>query len=229
MNCIIIDDDSMFQQLLIQYLKKESIEVVSCFNDAAEAVNYVNTNDIDLIFLDIHMPQMNGIQFLETINNKYPKIILTTSDSSFALDAYKFNVSGYLVKPFSYADFKKAFDKANYYIIESEKEKSKSDKTIYIKKAGARVKIDKNTVQYIQCIGDYATIYTKSEKFILHGSMKEMEKIFPSPDFVRVHRSYIINSNIINIIEDDSITYGDISIPIGKTYKQQVYSILKIK
>jgi DNA-binding LytR/AlgR family response regulator len=226
MNCIIIDDDPIFQELLSQYLSKEEIQIKGKFENASLAISFLNKNEVDLIFLDLFMPEMTGHEFLDTIHPT-PQVILTTSDPSFALESYKFNVVGYLVKPFTFASFKKAIDKVTSKMVKDSISFNESNQ-IFIKKGNALNSLLKKDILYIECVGDYANIFTEKEKLILHGSMKELENIFTEPEFIRVHRSYIIRLEKVKKIQDDIIEINGNPIPIGKTYKQELYKKLNI-
>lgn len=226
MKCIIIDDDILFQEVLIQYLKKENTTPIAKFDRAFPAIDFIKNNPIDLIFLDLQMPEITGPEFLNMLHPNLPYIILTTSDPSFALEAFQYNISGYLVKPFSYPKFKMAFDKVQNSIQLNEL-KEENDH-LFVKKGNAHHRVDKSEIIYLECIGDYAKIITLNESFIIHGSMKELERIFSAPEFIRVHRSFIVRKNQIRIIEEEGITIQDKSIPIGKTYRQDVFKKLNI-
>lgn len=226
MNCIIIDDDPLFQEVLSQYLKKENITPLAKFERAFPVIEFIKKNTVDLIFLDLQMPEITGPEFLKLLHPKLPCIILTTSDPSFALEAFQYNVSGYLIKPFSYPKFKMSFDKVQSSLQLTEL-KEENDH-LFVKKGTAHHRVDKSDIIYLECNGDYANIITSKEKYILHGSMKELERIFSEPEFIRVHRSFIVRKNQIRLIKDESITIQEKSIPIGKTYRQEVFKKLKI-
>lgn len=223
--CVIVDDDAIARAILREYISKDSeLELIEEFSNPVQAINYVSTHEFDLLFLDIEMPEMTGIQFVELLNDKLPQIIFTTSYQDFAINAYQYNVSGYLVKPFQFAAFCKAVIK----VKDSLKESRFNNNILFVKNGSAISKLDVNDLGLIECIGDYVNLYTSDNKYTIHSTMKAMEKRFSSDEFIRVHRSYIIRIDRIEAIEDDAITFGKKTIPIGKTYKAEVYSRLKI-
>ncbi|MBN8694745.1 MAG: response regulator transcription factor [Bacteroidetes bacterium] len=229
LKCVIIDDDPTARLLLKQYISKDSeLDLLNEFNNPTEALNYVNNTDFDLLFLDIEMPEMTGIEFIELLNKKLPQTIFTTSYKDFAINAFKYNVTGYLIKPVEYPAFCNAILKVKDNIKESKTQKSNKDSVLFIKNGDTIAKLNIKDLGLIECIGDYVNLYTSDQKFTIHSTMKAMEKKFSSEEFIRVHRSYIIRIDKIEVIEDDSIRYGKKNIPIGKTYKTQVYSRLNI-
>jgi two-component system response regulator LytT len=228
MNCIIIDDHKLSRDILEKHLSKfEEVELVAQFENPSEAISFLKKNTIDLIFLDVEMPEMTGMEFLEHLNDPKIAIILTTSHSEFAIDAYKYNVSGYLLKPIKFDLFSLAikkvldnqFSNPNFEINED---------TIFIKEDKAIIKIKKSDIFLIECIGDYVSVYSKNKKHIIHSSMKAMEKRFPSKEYLRTHRSFIVRIDAIDDIENDTIAIGEKLIPIGKTYKSTVYKRLNV-
>lgn len=227
LKCIIIDDDALMRQILKEMISKNSdLSLVDEFENAVDAINYLKKNKIDLIFLDIEMPKMTGMEFLDAFNMNLPQVIITTSHETFATKAFQYDVSGYLVKPIKSSDFHKAVEKA---LKQAEKkEKNGSEKIFFVKKGSTIKKVSINDIILVECIGDYVTIYTESEKFTIHSTMKAIEEKLDHPMFMRVHRSYIVRIDKIEEIEDDSMSFGKKIVPIGKTYKQEVYSKLHL-
>lgn len=225
-NCVVIDDDEMMRMVLKQFISKHpDLKFVQEFSNALEAFNFVKQNEIDLIFLDLEMPEMSGMEFLETYNSLLPNIIITTSHEDFAIKAFQYNVSGYLIKPVTFNSFNKTILKA----ITGPKKVINSNvdgDLVFVKKGSTIKKINTKDIFLIECIGDYVNLFTETEKFTLHMTMKQMESKFSDNQFLRVHRSYIVRIDKIEEIEDDSISFGKRIIPIGKTYKQEVLSRL---
>lgn len=224
--CVIIDDDAMSRMILKEFISKDSeLELIKEFENPIEALNFVKDNSFDLLFLDIEMPEMTGIEFIELLNNKIPQTIFTTSYTDFAINAFQYNVSGYLVKPFQFNLFCKAVLK----VKESLQNKQAALKDyFFIKNGSAIVKLDIKELKLIECIGDYVNLYSGNNKYTIHSTMKAMESKFSGDDFLRVHRSYIVRIDKIQEIEDDCILFEKRSIPIGKTYKNEVYTKLKL-
>lgn len=221
--CVIIDDDKMMRTILSQFISKHpGLKLIGEFEGALDAITFVQKEKPDILFLDLEMPEFSGKDFLETYGREMQNVIITTSHHQFAVKAFEFNVTGYLTKPFSIADFNKAIKKVE---DNQAKQKSKSvseTDTIFVKKASAIKKIKLSDIYLIECVGDYVTLYTDKEKFTLHATMKAMEEKFPSEQYLRIHRSFIVRIDRIDEIEDDTVSFGSKIVPIGKTYKQEV-------
>jgi len=227
MRCVIIDDDPFARKILTGFVNQtEGLELIAEFENAILAVNFLNSNKVDFILLDIEMPEMTGIELIKALGSQLPQVILTTSYTGFAIESYNYNVAGYLVKPISYANFLLAIQKLN----KSNVATSKDNQTeyLFVKKDSTIVKLNKNEILYIECIGDYASIFTKSAKYLLHTTMKAILDKLPESDFMRIHRSFIVRIDKIDEIEDDAACINDKQIAIGKTYKQAVYKRLDI-
>jgi len=230
MKSIIIDDDKMSRDILAKFIENFSdLDLIEQFENPVEAMSYLNKNDVDLIFLDIEMPQMTGMQFIELLNEKLPQVILTSSHEQFAIDAFKYNVTGYLLKPLDYNEFCKAVLKAQNNHKKEGTLVQKNDNILFVKYGNSIEKLNKSDLIMIECLGDYANLITKEKKtYTVHATMKSLEKKFSEADFMRVHRSYIVRIDAIEKIEDDAIIFGRKTVPIGKTYKQQVYQKLNM-
>jgi DNA-binding LytR/AlgR family response regulator len=228
MKSIIIDDNEIALLATQQcVLKAEQIKLLKTFNNALQALSYIASNQVDLIFLDIEMPELNGIEFIKAMKHPHPLIVLTTSHPEFALEAYEHNVLDYLVKPIALPRFLNAVAKAQAMFEKHNIDKIEND-IIFIKKGNIIVKVNKSDVLWIEGLGDYVTLNTEKEKFIIHSTMHAIEQKFASNEFIRVHRSFIIRIDRINNIEDNCISYYDKFIPIGKTYREAVYKRLNL-
>ena len=228
MKSIIIDDNEIALLATQQcVLKAEQIKLLKTFNNALQALSYIASNQVDLIFLDIEMPELNGIEFIKAMKHPHPLIVLTTSHPEFALEAYENNVLDYLVKPIALPRFLNAVAKAQAMFEKHNIDKIEND-IIFIKKGNIIVKVNKSDVLWIEGLGDYVTLNTEKEKFIVHSTMHAIEQKFASNEFMRVHRSFIIRIDRINNIEDNCISYYDKFIPIGKTYREAVYKRLNL-
>jgi DNA-binding LytR/AlgR family response regulator len=228
MKSIIIDDNEIALLATQQcVLKAEQIKLLKTFNNALQALSYIASNQVDLIFLDIEMPELNGIEFIKAMKHPHPLIVLTTSHPEFALEAYEHNVLDYLVKPIALPRFLNAVAKAQAMFEKHNIDKIEND-IIFIKKGNIIVKVNKSDVLWIEGLGDYVTLNTEKEKFIVHSTMHAIEQKFASNEFIRVHRSFIIRIDRINNIEDNCISYYDKFIPIGKTYREAVYKRLNL-
>jgi DNA-binding LytR/AlgR family response regulator len=224
MNCIIIDDDIMSRRIIEEFvMRTEQLHLLSSYENAVDAINaFNNDDDIDLIFLDIEMPEMSGIDFLETLTNP-PQIIIISSKEKYALDAFNYDVTDYLLKPISYSRFFKAINKAN---VRFKNKVDTKDDEIFIKKNSALVRLKYEEILWVEALENYVIFNTFKDKYTIHFTMKAIEQKLPSNRFSRVHRSYIVNTRSINVIEDNSVIIktqeGPKSIPIGKSYKDKL-------
>ena len=227
MNCIIIDDDKLSRRIVEEFVTKtESLDLVASFETAVEAIAMLKSADIEiqLIFLDIEMPEMSGIDFLDTLKN-LPQIIIISSKEKYALNAFEYDVTDYLLKPISYSRFYKAVDKA---IARSSKNRidSVGKDEIFIKKNSSLVRLKYDDILWVEALENYVIFNTYTDKYTIHFTMKAIEQKLPTAKFTRVHRSFIVNTSSINIIEDNAIIIktegGNRTIPIGKSYKDKL-------
>jgi len=232
MNCIIVDDDSFLRIIIENFVKKtESLNLLCSLSSAVEAVNLLNQNEnIDLIFLDIEMPEMTGIDFLNALKT-LPQIIIVSSKDKYALAAFEYDVTDYLLKPFDYSRFYKAVQKA---LERQEKNRlhAKSEE-IFIKQNNSLVKLKYSNILWVEAMENYVLINTFDEKYTIHFTMRAIEEKLPQKEFMRVHRSFIINVGSIQSIEDKAIyikTHDKKKncIPIGKSYKDKLLKELKV-
>ncbi len=225
MNCIIIDDDKLSRKVVEEFVNRtDGLNLINSFENAVSAINVFNEDaDIDLIFLDIEMPEMSGIDFLETLKNP-PQIIIISSKDKYALSAFEYDVTDYLLKPITYGRFFKAVDKANERYKQS-KIDSKGEE-IFIKKNSALVRLRYEDILWVEALENYVIFNTFSDKYTIHFTMKAIEQKMPSNKFTRVHRSFIVNTSSIKVIEDNAIVIktkeGNKTIPIGKSYKDKL-------
>ncbi len=232
MNCIIIDDDSFVRKITEDFVKKtESLTLLHSLSSAVEAINVLNSNaNIELIFLDIEMPEMSGIDFLNALNN-LPQIIIISSKDKYAIDAFEYDVTDYLLKPFTYSRFCKAVNKAQER-QEKSRLHSKGDE-IFIKHNSSLIKLKYSDILWVEAMENYVIINTFTEKYTIHFTMRAIEEKLPPKQFVRVHRSFIVNVGSIHSIEDNAIHIktGDKArntIPIGKSYKDKLLKDLNV-
>lgn len=208
------------------YKKTPFLELVYESNSAIDALQYLQKKDADLIFLDIQMPDLTGMQFMRIIQNEIP-VILTTAYSEYALEGYEHHVIDYLLKPISFDRFYKAADKARTMTVKPEKPVDNDFKTnavsndfIFIKTDNKLVKVSFDEILYVEGLKDYLSLVTKNEKLITLQSLKNMEELLPLKDFIRVHKSYIIAINKIDTLEKNRVFIGDAVIPVGETYRE---------
>lgn len=223
---IIIDDEPLAHELIenfcgmLPHLKLEK----HCYN-AMEAIQFLNDNSIDFMFLDINMPKLNGLDFLRTLS-KPPKTIITTAYKEHAIEGFELNVVDYLLKPFSFERLVKAVNK----VVQTE-QKTLETKGISALQEGHRffIKGDKkyhqiasDEILYIEAYGNYTKIFFKNEMIVSHEKISSFEELLPQDSFLRVHKSFIVAVDKIKLIEGNRIQVGDNKIPIGETYKSSI-------
>ncbi|MDD4116333.1 MAG: LytTR family DNA-binding domain-containing protein [Massilibacteroides sp.] len=234
LTCAIIDDEPLAVSLLESYVLRTSfLELKGTYNSAIEATEELTNQSVDLLFLDIQMPELSGMEFSRIINTD-TRIIFTTAFTQYALDSYKVNALDYLLKPINYADFLKSANKALQWYELSRKpktniepEKAEAD-SIFVKTEYKLVRIELSKILYIEGLKDYVKIYTENE---LHPvlsliTLKTMEEILPESRFIRVHRSFIVQAEKIKVIERNRIVFGKEYIPISDSYKQAFMDFL---
>lgn len=227
--CIIIDDEYPARVLLSDYIKNlPQLELVKSFKNPMEAMETLNTGDVDLVFLDIQMPGLTGIEFLKSLRNK-PMIIFTTAYPEYALEGYSLDVIDYLLKPITFDRFVQAVNKAselhklrnqNSDKKESGKETSVED-FIQIKSGPKTHRVRISEIYYIEGLREYVTYVLKDQKIISLESLRNLEVSLPD-NFLRVHKSFIINKDKVEVLEGNQLQIKDRKIPIGKSYKEKV-------
>jgi two-component system response regulator LytT len=218
--CIIIDDEILAREVLsILILKSEKLLLLEQFSNAIDAIKYLNSNKVDLIFLDIHMPNFSGFDFVETIKNP-PKVILVTIDKNFALEAFNYNcISDYLIKPVLEERFNKAINRITIKRENSHAPLNLNDssvKEIYVNIDKRLIKIEVSLINFIQANGDYILIKAEGTNYTVHTTLKKIEDKLPKTSFLKIHRSYIINMNKIIDIQDSTVLIGKDLIPVSK-------------
>ncbi|QEC69805.1 response regulator transcription factor [Panacibacter ginsenosidivorans] len=227
--CIIVEDEVLAQQVIQSHLQKaERFELVGVCNNAMEAQALLNKYEVDLMFLDIQLPGMTGLNFLRSLNNP-PLVVLTTAYAEYALESYEFNVIDYLLKPISFDRFSKTISKIvdGKFVLQNKTESGDvTGDHIFIKSNSKFFKIDFPDIIYIEGMKDYLKIHTQENILVTHQTMQEMEQLLPSKQFIRVHKSYIIAVAHIKSIYGNSIEMGKATIPIGISYKEKVMNLI---
>lgn len=224
--CIIIDDEQMSREILgVMLADKKNIELVASFPNAIEAMKYMNKNQVDLIFLDIHMPNFSGIDFIQTIKNP-PLIVFVTIDENFAIDAFEYDcIVDYLVKPIQSDRFNRSISRVYKKLIDTQQTDNtinfdddikKSNSEIYVNINSKLIKIGIDTINTIQAQGDYINIKTTDTNHVVHTQLKKIKDKLPSSKFLQIHRSHIINVDKIIDIEDNTVLIGKEILPISK-------------
>ncbi|UOY09099.1 response regulator transcription factor [Muricauda sp. SCSIO 64092] len=225
MNCIIVEDQPPAQRILQKYIgEMGSLSLKATFSDALRAMEYLKTEPVDIVFLDIHLPKLSGMDFMKTVPNP-PSIILTTAFSEYALESYEFNVVDYLLKPFSFQRFVKAVSKVpqrNVILPPEHKEidDSPSKTEIYIKLGYAHIKIAIDDIYHISSDSDYSEIITVNKKYISSEPLRSWMETLPKNRFYRIHKSHIVNlKKIEKIVGNQVCLQGGQKLPIGRAYK----------
>lgn len=227
--CAVVDDEPLALGLMASYVKKTPfLELVGAYSSAVQAMQEMHDHPVDLIFLDIQMPELNGLDYSRMIPQQ-TRVVFTTAFNQYALDGYKVNALDYLLKPISYPDFLQAANKAQewFNLIERSQQPENTEKeediqSIFIKSEYKLIQIELKNILYIEGLKDYVKIYEENapKPIMSLMSMKAMEEMLPSDRFMRVHRSYIVQKEKIRIIEHNRIVFGNTYIPIGDSYKQ---------
>ena len=244
LTCAIIDDEPLAVKLLENYVNKTPfLELKGTYNSALNALSELNTNPVDLLFLDIQMPELNGMEFSRILETE-TRIIFTTAFSQYALDSYKVNALDYLLKPISYPDFLKSTQKAlQWYELVKQTQQSSEKETeplsspaatkqniesIFIKTEYKLIQVELKKILYIEGLKDYVKIFIEDEPHPVLSlmSMKAMEEQLPDDRFVRVHRSFIVQPEKIRVIERNRIVFGKTFIPISENYKPRFIEFL---
>jgi DNA-binding LytR/AlgR family response regulator len=235
LKCIIVDDEPLALALLSDYVGKfTGLELIAATSDPVKALQLVKIASPDLIFLDMQMPELNGVQFLKILQQRV-MVIITTAYSEYALDGYEHHVVDYLLKPIMPDRFMIAVEKAqqrhdsNYAVSLKEKEHDRSSRPafIFIKTDHRTVKVDLADIYYLEGARDYVIIHTISDQILTAQSMKNLEELLPFDQFIRVHKSYIIALSKINYIERSRIAIKDQLIPVSDSYKESFLNIMK--
>jgi DNA-binding LytR/AlgR family response regulator len=233
LTCAIIDDEEINRLTLEHYISlTDSLQLVVSLDDALQGLNYFRAgNRVDVLFLDVQMPQLSGLDMLRVLPDP-PIVILTTAHEDFAVDAFDLRVTDYLVKPFDYARFSRAVQRALQQhtapvavaAAAPAAPVSPPDNDLFVKVNNKMVRINFDDVIYIEALSDYVIIVTEKQKYIVYTTMKALDARLPFDHFVRVHRSYILNMRRIEAIEDGSaVVPGGHHVPIGKSYQEAFF------
>lgn len=222
LKCMIIDDDEISLQIIEKYIEKtENLTLASSHSTPVEARKELsNNNTIDILFLDVEMPEESGFDMLDLLVEK-PHIILISSKANYALDAFEYDITDFLLKPVSYPRFQKAIFKV-VEIINSTLNIPSAYEEVFVKHNQRLIKIAVGDILWIESIGDYVEIHTTERKYIAHTTMKALEKKLAFAKFIRVHRSYIVKLSNIQEIEEGTVVINKKLIPIGKAYRENL-------
>jgi DNA-binding LytR/AlgR family response regulator len=185
-----------------------------------EAYNLINSQQIDLIFLDIEMPGMTGLELTKNLGAKSPLIVFTTAKKDYAVEAFELNVVDYLVKPVTSSRFLQAVERANETIASDKEEvKVEEQEFVFVKDNGILKRINVDDILYLEAMGDYVKVHTSQKFHVLHATLKSIEEKLPASKFIRVHRSYIVSLSKIDFIQEGVISIGKATVPVADTYR----------
>jgi len=231
--CLIIDDEPLAQRVIERYAEKISfIEIVCKCSNAIEAIEVLYNQKIDIIFLDINMPKLTGIEFLKSLKTP-PLVIITTAYAEFAVQSFELDVVDYLMKPFSFDRFLKAIHKAEEILgnrripKEMYEPENSGDDFIFIKSSKKTYKINRKEILYIEALGDYVKIFLLDKMIVSYQSLKNMENLLPPAQFPRIHKSYIISLSKVELIEGNQVKIKDKKIPIGTNFKTEFDQLIR--
>jgi len=233
MNCIIVDDDPVWLRTLEEFVgKSSSLTLVGSYSDSLSARNLLmSRSDIELIFLDIEMPEMDGFDFLSSLENP-PHIIFVSGSEEYAYKAFNYNGIDYLLKPITYPRFCRAVEKIMKYYAPRSVPSAAGEEEIFIKKGSSLVRLKLKEILFVEALENYVSVNTRDEKYTIHFTMRGIEQQLPSSLFVRIHRSYLVNKSVIRSITENSLTIaigGNTKIlPVGKSYRDGIMNYINI-
>jgi DNA-binding LytR/AlgR family response regulator len=233
LRCVIVDDEVLAREILHNYLSRlEGIGDVHSFGNARDALTYLNTEIADVLFLDIEMPNLTGIEFLKSLLNP-PVTVFTTAYRNYAFEGFELGVIDFLLKPIAFPRFVQAVDKVREFMALKAQQiqvdaspVNASPDTIFVKSGVQRIRLALDSVTYIQGLKDYAIIHTDTGKIVLKGSIKAMEALFPPNRFIRVHKSFIVALSRISRLERNRLLLNTSHIPIGRSFRHDLETAL---
>ncbi|HEY0029905.1 MAG TPA: LytTR family DNA-binding domain-containing protein [Bacteroidia bacterium] len=229
MNCIIVDDDKLARTALKQLIAEvDFLDLKKECSSPVEAFNYLKKEEIDLVFLDVEMPGMTGIELVKNLE-KRPIIILISSKKDYAVEAFELNLADYIIKPVTLSRFMLAVSRAKRLFEKNEDRMEINGKDyIFVRSNSVLTKIKINDIIYVQALGDYVTIHTVDKRYTVHITLKGIEEKLPSDKFYRLHRSYLVSLNHVDGIEEGTAHAGKFSLPIGDLFKKELIKKLNL-
>ena len=226
--CIIIEDDELALKLIQSNLQVLGVtSEVYAFTSVVDAISRVSFEAKDLLFLDVGLPRINGIDFAKSLSIK-PKIVVITSERDHAFDAYQLDVIDYILKPIDQAKLLRSLNKVNEVIRNSQNSLSSEDGKVFIRHNGKYVSVESSDILWIEAQGDYATIHTTSKRYTVKKTLTSLEEQLPATNFKRVHRSYMVNMAKVDKIDEGNLIMGEKLIPVSRARKTEVLSFFKL-
>jgi DNA-binding LytR/AlgR family response regulator len=215
--CVVVDDDEIFRTVLERYIRQtEGLELLGTCASAIEAANLVRRLRPHLLFLDVEMPEMTGLELVRALDGQ-TEVILVTGKRDYALDAFDLSAADYLLKPIDYGRFLRSVEKVRVRLASRQPE-SISD-AIFVRDGNRRVRLDLKEIHRVEAQGDYVLVHTPAKKHLVHATMKAIEEMLPGSDFIRVHRSHIVRLDRIVDVEETNLVVGRDVIPVGASYR----------
>jgi len=230
LSCIIVDDEPVARNILHEFIEQVPfLDLEDKFENAMKAEVFLKNNTVDIIFLDIEMPKVSGLQLLQKINIE-SIVILTTAFPKYALEGYELDIIDYLLKPVAFNRFLKAVQKAkDYYQMKHMATVTSQPSYIFVKSEKRIEKVELNDMLYAESLGNYVSIHTESKRIIAYLTMKSLESQLSTDEFIKIHQSYLVNSSKINAIEGNEIKIGSKSLPISRNYREMVMKIVNLR
>jgi len=227
LSCIIVDDEPVARKILEEFTEQVPyLDLHGKFESAMKAEEFLRTNKPDLIFLDIEMPKVSGLQMLKRFNIE-SMVILTTAFPQYALDGYEFDIVDYLLKPFALHRFLKAVQKAkDFSELKNQTGNQIPSSYIFIKSDKRIEKVELSDILYAEVLGNYVTIVTDRKKIIAYLTMKSLESQLPTTDFIKIHQSFLVNCSRIESVEGNELRVGDRTLPISRNYRESVTTLI---
>ncbi|HMG13885.1 MAG TPA: LytTR family DNA-binding domain-containing protein [Saprospiraceae bacterium] len=228
LKCLIVDDEPIARKIIEEFISDiDFLELTGIAENPLKAASLMNINEIDLVFMDIQMPKMNGIAFLKSFKN-LPLVIMTTAYTEYALESFELDVLDYLVKPIGFERFLKAVNKAHEFYILKSKKKTTSTQDFFFLKTGQKIeKVILKDVLYIEGLSNYVIVHTITKKYVSYLTSKSVEEQLPGNDFIRIHKSYLVAVKSIALLEGNEVKLiNDVKLPISRHYKEEVMKMI---
>jgi len=227
LSCIIVDDEPVARKILHEFVEQVPfMDLQGKFENAVKAESFLKNNTVDMIFLDIEMPKVSGLQFLQKMHIE-SMVILTTAFPQYALEGYELDIIDYLLKPFALSRFLKAVQKAkDYHEMKTRTSGALQSSYIFIKSDKRIEKIELHDMLYAESVGNYVSVYTEGKKIIAYLTMKSLESQLPADEFIKIHQSYLVNCSKIEAIEGNEVKIGGKSLPISRNYRDLMMKIV---
>ena len=229
LTCVIIDDEPGAIEVLTQFVERTpNLKLIESFRDPLEALSFLKQHTIDLIFVDINMPTLTGMELVKILTNP-PLIIFTTAYSEYALESYDYDAVDYLLKPISYNRFLVSINKAQNRLRDSENKTPQTssdtitnEEIVYLKSGPKTFRVSIDSILYLEKDGHYITFHTSDKNIVVRLSMKDVFEVIPKELFMQIHKSYIVSVSHVNVIERHRLKIGEVYVPIGKTFRKEV-------